>query len=217
MKAKTFRKYFYHVDLQGQLFLESTRHRTIASCFKDPAFLTFFFQNLRPNKGEYDEFLDPQTPNSKTKYGWISRCGAKEINYVDAVRTGIVYQDLVPSDSSSLVFLNKDMKKAPFYFTMPGGKAVVPFDGSGLALDDEGMVFYDAPAWLTGKEDGRENIGEKYCLVKSSLVMNLFGGMNYHSSQDAKKVKPVVDDNGPLLMDENGYEFLGKYHAFVKR
>lgn len=62
------RKYYYHIDLKGLLYLNSTTSRNIASCLKDKNFLQFFHQQLRFN-------------NNEELYKWISPCG-KELNYV---------------------------------------------------------------------------------------------------------------------------------------
>lgn len=64
------RHYFYFLDTRGQLFLEETMPRNIATCMKDTKFLDFTFKNLKLNDTEYH----PDIP-------LISMCG-KEINFI---------------------------------------------------------------------------------------------------------------------------------------
>ena len=48
------RQYYYVLDTRGQLHLEESPHRNFTSCFKDKAFVTFFYQRLRRNTEEKD-------------------------------------------------------------------------------------------------------------------------------------------------------------------
>ncbi|RNA02831.1 hypothetical protein BpHYR1_053473 [Brachionus plicatilis] len=43
------REYFYYLDQHGQLFLDDTKHKSFASCYKEQRFLQYFFENLRIN------------------------------------------------------------------------------------------------------------------------------------------------------------------------
>mmetsp|Transcript_28085 Transcript_28085/g.62200 ORF Transcript_28085/g.62200 Transcript_28085/m.62200 type:complete len:299 (+) Transcript_28085:62-958(+) len=64
------RHYYYVMDLRGQLFLESTGRRNIATCLKDPKFLDMTLRNMRPNDTAYE----PEIP-------FVSLCG-REINFI---------------------------------------------------------------------------------------------------------------------------------------
>ncbi|CAK9023758.1 UPF0598 protein C8orf82, partial [Durusdinium trenchii] len=76
------RKYFYHVDLQGRLFLEETMPKNVATSLKSPKFLDFFWTMLRPNnRGEFAE------------YPFISPCG-KEMNFIRPADTPVVFDAL---------------------------------------------------------------------------------------------------------------------------
>ena len=72
------REYFYHINHQGQLFLDDTKNKNFVTCFKDRDFLDFFYSRLRairPDEGRYDE------------YRWVSPCGPE---------TNLIRVDLVP-------------------------------------------------------------------------------------------------------------------------
>jgi hypothetical protein len=43
------RHYFYVLDLRGNIFLEESKHRNIATCIKDISFQNFMLRNLKPN------------------------------------------------------------------------------------------------------------------------------------------------------------------------
>ena len=69
MSSFITRKYYYYIDLKGQLFLNSTINKNIATSLKDRDFLRFFYKQLRLNEtGESND------------YKYISKCG-REMNY----------------------------------------------------------------------------------------------------------------------------------------
>lgn len=108
------RRYFYHVDLQGRLYLEETQPKDLTSCLKDPRFLRFFFRRLTLNN----------EAATQLKYPWISPCGP-ETNYVSAQDTGIVFTGLV---GDQLVY---------------GGESLsMPFDPHNLRRSDSGMFYH---------------------------------------------------------------------------
>mmetsp|Transcript_11757 Transcript_11757/g.23132 ORF Transcript_11757/g.23132 Transcript_11757/m.23132 type:complete len:241 (+) Transcript_11757:116-838(+) len=97
------RKYFYHVDLLGRLFLEDMLPKNIATSLKSPKFLNFFFTRLRPNTlGEFEE------------YPYVSPCG-KEMNYIRPADTPIVFDRLETDEEDGKEYLMyaSDMKE-PF-------------------------------------------------------------------------------------------------------
>ncbi|KAI1303883.1 hypothetical protein EDD11_005289 [Mortierella claussenii] len=80
--ARGIRPYFYYIDLNGHIFLQDTIRKDSTSCYKDVKFLNFFVHRLRPN-----------TTTLFPEYAWQSPCG-KEINFVEAADTPIVFHDL---------------------------------------------------------------------------------------------------------------------------
>lgn len=88
------RRYFFHVDLQGRLFLEETEPKNIATCLKQDKFLAFFFKRVRRNDlgwgigdgvAEIDRALED--------YPFISKCG-DEMNFIRPADQAIVFEDL---------------------------------------------------------------------------------------------------------------------------
>eukprot|EP00924_Labyrinthula_sp_SR-Ha-C_P014355 snap_masked-scaffold_20-processed-gene-3.4-mRNA-1 protein AED:0.43 eAED:0.44 QI:0/0/0/1/1/1/2/0/212 len=86
------KNYFYHIDLQGRLFLEDILPKNVATSLKAENFLKFFYSNLRPN--DIDKFLD---------YDFISPCG-KEMNFIRPADTPIVFTEL---KGNQLFFTNR--------------------------------------------------------------------------------------------------------------
>ena len=85
-KGKIKRKYFYHIDLQGRLFLEDTIPKNIATSLKSPKFLNFFWRLIRHNPNYCNQPITPNNTlckdnNFHTDYPYISRCG-NEMNYI---------------------------------------------------------------------------------------------------------------------------------------
>jgi hypothetical protein len=77
------RKYFYFVNTRGKLFLEETKIKNFATCFKDIPFLNRFFKNLQPNE-----------TNSHPEYKFIYIC-MKELNFLKCEDTPVVFFDLI--------------------------------------------------------------------------------------------------------------------------
>ena len=79
------RHYFYVIDTRGQVFLEETLPRNIATSMKDGKFLNFLHNSLRKNETGIHEFSHP----------FVSYCG-KEINYVSPYdrHSAFVFKDL---------------------------------------------------------------------------------------------------------------------------
>ncbi|XP_046400025.1 UPF0598 protein CG30010 [Ischnura elegans] len=81
------REYFYYVDHQGMLFLDDSRMKNFTSCFKDKAFLVFFFKRVRRNDtGRYEE-----------DFPFLSLCG-RERNFIRYDDTPIVYTQVIQGD-----------------------------------------------------------------------------------------------------------------------
>jgi hypothetical protein len=81
------RRYFYVLDTRGQIFLEETMPRNIATCMKDVKFLNFMHRTMRPNN----------TGQHLSTHPYVSFCG-KEINYVSPVDkySSFCFKDLSP-------------------------------------------------------------------------------------------------------------------------
>jgi hypothetical protein len=80
------REYFYYLDYHGQLFLAETTHKNFTSCFKDKAFLNFFFTRIKEN--------DINQSYRDKGYKWLSPCG-RELNFMEAQDSPIVFHNLV--------------------------------------------------------------------------------------------------------------------------
>mmetsp|Transcript_24648 Transcript_24648/g.62398 ORF Transcript_24648/g.62398 Transcript_24648/m.62398 type:complete len:267 (-) Transcript_24648:1009-1809(-) len=170
------REYFYFVDANGRLFLEETKRRNRITCLKDAKFLNFFFRRLEINS------LD-----SHSSYPYISKCG-REVNYVKAEETGIVYDRLerfsreggdlklaVSPDKFRRDILNifssvgrelpsSDRIKSRWVLTF-AHSLCVPFFPSWLSVTEDGKLYY--PCHVSG-----------FALVRSSLAVELFGRLN---------------------------------------
>jgi hypothetical protein len=89
LASKSIRPYFYFIDIHGQVFLQETTPKNFTSCYKDPKFLNFFLTRIRPNTTGY----------LGGEYRWQSAC-AKEINFVEAADTPIVFHGLIDNGTS---------------------------------------------------------------------------------------------------------------------
>ena len=112
------RFYFYVIDTRGQLFLEETPKRNIATCMKDISFLNFTFTHLRPN-------TTPHYPNIPL----ISKCG-REVNFISPLDRHSVlgFKDLVPTKTG--------------YELMYGGNLSQPFNPEYLKYSPESGRMY---------------------------------------------------------------------------
>lgn len=93
------RSYFYDVDVHGQLFLSTAKHRNVATAYRDPRFLDTFFARLRRNATlETEEAKDARAGG----FEFVSECMG-EINYVrpDRDGTALVFQALEGQGAAS--------------------------------------------------------------------------------------------------------------------
>ena len=100
------RKYFYAFDTRGQIFLEETTPRNIATSMKDKSFINFIHKTMRSNKT--DHFVET--------HPYVSFCG-KEINYIAPADrySSICFRDLIIDDSTqSQVLVYGDDLRHPF-------------------------------------------------------------------------------------------------------
>ena len=95
-QGMVFRHYFYVIDTKGNLFLESEIYRNIATCLKDPKFLRFFYNQLRPNTNK-------DSVNGQS-FPFISPCGSEK-NFVtpEDPLSCIVFTDFNPT-TDTLVY-----------------------------------------------------------------------------------------------------------------
>ena len=86
--------YFYHVDLQGRLFLEDVNPKNIATSLKSNKFLDFFFRRLKRLPGSSPAHV---APPGFDDYGFISPCQG-ERNYVRPADQPIVFHTFEGSE-----------------------------------------------------------------------------------------------------------------------
>mmetsp|Transcript_7545 Transcript_7545/g.15659 ORF Transcript_7545/g.15659 Transcript_7545/m.15659 type:complete len:244 (-) Transcript_7545:419-1150(-) len=149
------RRYFYHVDLHGRLFLEGTTPRNIATCLKDPKFLNFFFSRIRRNRlGIFGE------------YSHISPCG-REMNFIesaDTVSGPFVFRDLIEIGGGG-----KGRTLLAY-----GGESTQPLRPDGLVISEETGRMYH-PLERGGKRlpDQAPVDSEELGLIRSHLALAL--------------------------------------------
>lgn len=132
------RNYFYYVDSQGRLFLESTRPKNIVTSIKSPKTLDFFFNMLRPNRAD----VFPEYP-------WVSHCGS-ERNWLKAADCPVVFTDLDEqaqelryAGSQRIAFVPEDLRMSVssgrlyhlFHHPRLGSPAVGLISSSIVAMD----------------------------------------------------------------------------------
>ncbi|NWR55295.1 CH082 protein, partial [Bucorvus abyssinicus] len=124
------REYFYYIDHQGQLFLDDTKVKNFITCFKDPAFLAFFFTRLEPNRsGRYE-----------ANFPFLSRCG-RERNFLRCDDRPLVFTHLLPGAG----------KNRFLAYGGAGDRLVVPFRPESLVMAPEnGRLYHAAPARAGG-------------------------------------------------------------------
>ncbi|XP_050175620.1 UPF0598 protein C8orf82 homolog isoform X2 [Myiozetetes cayanensis] len=124
------REYFYYLDHQGRLFLDDTKVKNFITCFKDVAFLSFFFRHLEPNRsGRYE-----------LEFPFLSRCG-RERNFLRCEDRPVVFTELLPGPRG----------RALLSLCGAGAALAVPFEPRGLALlPRNGRLYHPAPPRVGG-------------------------------------------------------------------
>lgn len=153
------RHYFFHVDLQvqsrhtpyaraatqpaqGRLFAEDVLPKNVATSLKSPAFLRFFFSNVRENR-----------TGLHMDYPFVSPC-ARELNFVQPAATPVVFLDLQDKVLWATGELKQHFDPASIRVHAGTGRLFHPFQGrhwsgdallcSHLALQlSHGFVFED--------------------------------------------------------------------------
>ncbi|NXK43514.1 CH082 protein, partial [Piprites chloris] len=119
------REYFYYLDHHGQLFLDDAKVKNFITCFKDAAFLSFFFQRLEPNRsGRYEGH-----------FPFLSRCG-RERNFLRCADRPVVFTHVLPGAAGN----------ALLSYCGGGSGLAVPFRPEKLAvLPENGRLYHPAP------------------------------------------------------------------------
>ncbi|XP_067652636.1 UPF0598 protein CG30010-like [Haliotis asinina] len=149
------REYFYFIDHQGQLFLDDSKMKNFTSCFKEKAFLAFFFSRLKMN--ETDRFRED--------FPYLSPCG-RERNFVRCDDKPIVFTKILPSrqaDGSCLLS-----------YGGAGELLTVRFEPEKICmLPSSGRVYHPASPVLGG-------VG----LIKSSLAIELSRDFEFENGEN---------------------------------
>ncbi|CAK4630574.1 unnamed protein product, partial [Aphanomyces euteiches] len=135
----------------GQLFLEDTVPKNIATSLKSPKFLRFFFGHLRPNP-HAGSTLDPFQD-----YPYISPCG-NETNFIKAADTPIVFTEL------------KQVDDATFHLVTNGSHDVV-FNPSHVAMSSSTGRLYH---WTETMHLAL------FALIKSQVAVELSQSIEFH-------------------------------------
>ena len=113
------RRYYYVFDTRGQVFLEETRPRTIATSMKDVKFLNFIHSSLKRN-----------ATGINLEYPFVSYCGL-EINFIS------------PMDRlSAFVFREFSRSSEKKWELIYGGNLLHPFSADNLLYRPETGRLY---------------------------------------------------------------------------
>lgn len=157
------KKYFYHIDLQGRIFLEETQPKNIATSLKSPAFLDFFISNIKESTEQDLELLPACV---RVDYPYVSRCGV-ELNFVRPADSPIVFHSMGGDtpDTWQLYFAASLRQR---------------FDPSCLAISPRTGHLYHQ---LQGNGTGLHRKTGCYGLIKSSVAVALSEHIVAHSDK----------------------------------
>lgn len=154
------RRYFYHIDLQGRLFLEDTDPKNIATSLKSPRFLEFFFKQVRPNDTGLHE-----------EYSHVSPCG-REMNFIRSADLPIVFQDLRRATGTEIErrestqdghIVNDEEGENCYELSYAEDALSVKFDPSALRLSSRtGRLYHPCPRRI------RRTRGKKKQMVRKA-------------------------------------------------
>ncbi|NXG24580.1 CH082 protein, partial [Grallaria varia] len=106
-----------------QLFLDDTKVKNFTTCFKDPAFLTFFFSRLERNRSGRHE----------AEFPFLSRCG-RELNFLRCEDRPVVFTGMATDPGGNC------------RLSYGGGGLAVPFEPDKLAVfPGNGRLYHPAP------------------------------------------------------------------------
>ncbi|KAK6178567.1 hypothetical protein SNE40_013328 [Patella caerulea] len=148
------REYFYFIDHQGQLFLDDAKMKNFTSCFKEKAFLQFFFKRLKMNTtGRYEE-----------EFPYFSPCG-RERNYIHCDDKPIVYTHILPQHKDGIDYLS---------YGGAGELLTVAFQPEQVCmLPDTGRIYHPATPTIGG-------VG----LIKSSLAIDISKHFEFENGEN---------------------------------
>ncbi|NWT07529.1 CH082 protein, partial [Mionectes macconnelli] len=108
-----------------QLFLDDTKVKNFITCFKDVAFLSFFFKHLEPNRsGRYE-----------AEFPFLSRCG-RERNFLRCDDRPVVFTHVLPGSAGTHLLS----------YCGGGAGLAVPFQPEKLlVLPENGRLYHPAP------------------------------------------------------------------------
>ncbi|NXI54972.1 CH082 protein, partial [Chloroceryle aenea] len=120
----------FWIGFLSQLFLDDTKVKNFITCFKDTAFLTFFFTRLERNRsGRYE-----------AEFPFVSRCG-RERNFLRCDDQPIVFTQLLPGTGTSRLLS----------YCGGGERLAVPFQPERLVVAPaNGRLYHPAPAKAGG-------------------------------------------------------------------
>lgn len=168
------REDFYDVDVHGQLFLSTTKHRNLATAYRDPRFLSTLYARIRRNLAR-DERAQAVRQRG---YEFQSDCMG-ERNWIRPEREGtvLVFQSLegggaFPSRLPAHGRLADSLKRAELHY---GGSLTSPFDPTALRVDPKsGYLFHPSPNPSRRRAATEPSRYGPYSLLRSSLVLEHF-------------------------------------------
>lgn len=162
------RHYYYVMDTRGQVFLEETERRNIATSMKDVKFLNFLFRKLGPNP----------LPNN-IEYPYLSYCGS-ELNFLcpEDPHSAVVFKDLVVDQLGEL---------SSFEY---GGNLTCKFDPSQLLYSPStGRMYHKIDGQLSFQLSG--HLG----LLHPHLCQRLCAGLTVKETETGHSVYSILWNN----------------------
>ncbi|KAI8836273.1 hypothetical protein BJ741DRAFT_606247 [Chytriomyces cf. hyalinus JEL632] len=170
------REYFYQIDLQGALYLSDVKIRNMATAYRDPKFLDFFFSRLTLRTD-----LSSKNVSLKSEdFLYESRCG-REINFIRSEDSPVVFQNLIEGHNNTHALLWGGTFKTPFhpdqvYLNLDNGRLYHPLP--------EALKAVPAPWQQVRKSGHSQSSVPALGLLKSSLVQtNLAQHMDSESME----------------------------------
>ncbi|KAJ3234169.1 hypothetical protein HDU81_001678 [Chytriomyces hyalinus] len=179
------REYFYQIDLQGALYLSDVKIRNMATAYRDPKFLDFFFSRLTLRA----DLSQKNAPVKPEDFLYESRCG-REVNFIRSEDSPVVFQNLIEGPNNTHALLWGGTFKTLFhpdqvYLNVNNGRLYHPLP--------EALKGVPAP-WQYVQNSGSIQSGVPALgLLKSSLVQtNLAQQMDYDSIEWAGKQYALI-------------------------
>ncbi|KAH8916462.1 hypothetical protein BT69DRAFT_774060 [Atractiella rhizophila] len=148
------RIYTYDVDMNGLVFLSSTKHKNFTTAQRDKVFLNQFYRSMSWNEMQGSTFDKYREEGYKFK----SICMG-EVNLVRSADTLVVFLDL--EDDGTLRW--------------GSGSSKLPFQPESLKVDPEsGYVYHPSPAPPSTVAAGAASPFGKFSLIRWGLIMNKF-------------------------------------------